>query len=384
MRAASVSVALLALLALARACGPGRGGGVGPKQRKLTPFVYSQHMPNVAELSAAAAGAAEGRVTRSDPRFRDLVPNYNQDIIFKDEEGTGADRLMTQRCMEKLNTLAISVMNQWPGVRLRVTEGWDEEGHLASESLHYEGRAVDVTTSDRDRSKYGMLARLAVEAGFDWVYYEARAHIHCSVKSESSQAARTGGCFPASSVVRLEGGRNTTLAQLRAGERVLATAADGSGRLLYAEVLTFLDRDESASRAFVRVHLSDNTTVTATEAHLLLRASGAAVFAGAVRPGDRLLVPGGFARAVRISRVLQRGVFAPLTATGTIVVDGAVASCYAAVASQRLAHWAVAPLRAWLSLAPTPHPTRGVHPYVRALYTLATHLLPKSMFYHSP
>lgn len=77
-------------------CGPGRGIGGTRRSRKMTPLVFKQHVPNVSENTLAASGLQEEKITRAHNKFKDLETNYNGDIIFKDEEGTGADRVMTQ------------------------------------------------------------------------------------------------------------------------------------------------------------------------------------------------------------------------------------------------------------------------------------------------
>nr|XP_061810016.1 sonic hedgehog protein-like isoform X1 [Nerophis lumbriciformis] len=373
-------------------CGPGRGYGRRRHPKKLTPLAYKQFIPNVAEKTLGASGRYEGKITRNSERFKELTPNYNTDIIFKDEENTGADRLMTQRCKDKLNSLAISVMNQWPGVKLRVTEGWDEDGHHFEESLHYEGRAVDITTSDRDKSKYGTLSRLAVEAGFDWVYYESKAHIHCSVKAENSVAAKSGGCFPASSTVILRDGSTKPVKDLQSGDKILA--ADAEGKLLFTDFLMFIDRDSTTRRLFHVVETDAGHRITLTAAHLLFVVNNStegrgasAVFASEVRPGQEVLVPDGErlrpATVARVSTEEHVGSYAPVTTQGTLVVDRVLASCYAVVSSHELAHWALAPLRLayWvssvLSAEQAGNSTHedGVHWYSKVLYHLGTWLL---------
>ncbi|KAK9524218.1 hypothetical protein VZT92_018074 [Zoarces viviparus] len=377
-------------------CGPGRGYGKRRSPRKLAPLAYKQFSPNVAEKTLGASGRYEGKISRNSERFKELTPNYNPDIIFKDEENTGADRMMTQRCKDKLNSLAISVMNLWPGVRLRVTEGWDEDGHHSEESLHYEGRAVDITTSDRDRHKYAMLARLAVEAGFDWVYYESKAHIHCSVKSDHSMAAKSGGCFPGEASVTLASGGQKSIGDLRPGERVLVSAgSDGSGELVYSEVLVFLDRDPVTWKLFYTLHTEAGARLSLTAAHLVfvsegncsegaLPARGAlrTAYASDVHPGQCVLVSQGEAGRGRLSRITRvsmsesRGAFAPLTQQGTLVVDGVVASCYAVVDQHSLAHWAFSPLRLIHSWTGTAGSHRdGIHWYSRLLHWLGRMLL---------
>jgi hypothetical protein len=154
-----------------------------PLSRPRGELKLGDRVPRTGEQEAI--GAVEGRVVRQGAGFRELTRNRNVEIVFKDEEATGADRVMTPRLAERLARLSRLVQEEWGDVRLRVTEAWDENGEHGNQSAHYEARAVDLTTSDLDPAKLGRLGYLAVEAGFDWVYFEDRTHVHASVRKSS-------------------------------------------------------------------------------------------------------------------------------------------------------------------------------------------------------
>lgn len=220
----------------------------------------------------------------------------------------------------------------------------------------------------------------------------------CSFPDES-EAARSGGCFPADSTVALETGETRTLDELRIGDRV--KAIDSQGEIVYSDVMMFLDRKLTQNTLFYVIETEDpNFRATLTPQHLLYVSEHAqtnfsesrAVFASHVKTGqflyttvqdhDRQNGGGGDAqlRSLRISRttlVTKRGAVAPLTRHGTVIVDDVAVSAYAVIQYEWIAHTAFLPVRIYHDLkqymwgeSPPERAPDNVSWYPKALYKI--------------
>ncbi|XP_067023578.1 protocadherin Fat 4-like isoform X2 [Acropora muricata] len=152
---------------------------------KFRSLSLGQRYPDAAEI--ATCGNIRDIIRRNSARFRKiLVRNTNNEIDFANDDC----RRMTARAKSKIDVLASRVRGRWSNVRLRVILGWTDQTPVDTQKLlHYEGRALRLQTSDRDSSKLRTLAGLAVEAGFDWVYYASSSYIHASVIRDVCQTS---------------------------------------------------------------------------------------------------------------------------------------------------------------------------------------------------
>lgn len=227
-------------------------------------------------------------------------------------------------------------------------------------------------------------------------------------------AAKTGGCFPGNAQVTLRGGATKQMRDLRPGERVLASSTDGQGPLLYSPVLSFLDRQPNVTKTFYIIGTHTGRNITVTAAHLIYvtdcteglnqttrqetaegtlwgfrpnsEAGLRTVFVSEVRSGQCVITHQGNVATLSVVTFVKEqrsvGLYAPLTQHGSIVVNGVLASCYAAVDNHYLAHWALAPLRSFYShMGPSEPQTDGLHWYPWFLQKLGQMLLGAGHFH---
>lgn len=155
-------------------------------------------------------------------------------------------------------------------------------------------------------------------------------------------------CFSAESTVVAKGrNRPRALRELHTGDYVL------DADLRFTRVVGWLHRDEKLEADFLRLtHASGELFVT--EDHMLFCSSGKDYIpAKFVRSLETIYVDGSMVRSEILQRdvVRKTGVFAPLTESGSLLVSGVHASCFASPSklgfsvSQTAAQVAMTPYR---------------------------------------
>eukprot|EP00928_Gymnodinium_smaydae_P053704 TRINITY_DN3762_c0_g1_i1.p1 TRINITY_DN3762_c0_g1~~TRINITY_DN3762_c0_g1_i1.p1 ORF type:complete len:450 (+),score=69.16 TRINITY_DN3762_c0_g1_i1:53-1351(+) len=186
-------------------------------------------------------------------------------------------------------------------------------------------------------------------------------------------------CFPGRAEVRVRGRGRVPLALLDIGDEVLVHHR--SLGLVFEPVIGFLHALPSAAGVFLNVR-HELGTLRVSRKHLLFVVVGqdgrrGGRLAERLKPGDQLLFGGTDGSStdafepIRQSRVLSLdverddigdivtpfGMYAPLLAAGTIIVDDVIASNYAHIEHHEAAHTAFFAARVWHSL--TSRWTRG-------------------------
>lgn len=187
--------------------------------------------------------------------------------------------------------------------------------------------------------------------------------------STTSEARNGPACFPGSAVVLAcgldtgcddEGGVGTwtSMRDLEIRQRVFS-GGGGGGAAGYSEVFMFSHRVMTAGKvAFLRIQ-AGAFEVTLSHGHLLY-VNGELRRAEETRVGDEVRTIHGRQAVETISQVWERGLYAPHTMSGEMVVNGVMTSCYTSSVQSSVAHTLLSPLRAVVRTRLWARPLSGV------------------------
>lgn len=169
-------------------------------------------------------------------------------------------------------------------------------------------------------------------------------------------------CFPADALVELDDGKRVKMRNLRLNDKVMVVNKNNTKG--FSQVLAFAHENPSdvvpyhkisgmlitsggdvqgfecfaSAKHFVRTRKKGNSTWRYARAETVAAADEVLVSEAWV-DGDHDNEKFATATVTAVAVRLAIGLFCPLTATGTIVVDGMAASCYAVGPSHEIAHF---------------------------------------------
>lgn len=198
----------------------------------------------------------------------------------------------------------------------------------------------------------------------------------CITSYDSSGLTLDGTCvcFPEDTEVILPGGRKKKIQNLKIGD--IVTTID-SGNVSYSKITTFIHKNIDKKSAYITIILNNGKRTTASPKHLIY-ANGNYITTESVKIGDNIqYIDGNIIREVMVAGLeknIKTGLYAPLTETGTIVIDNIHYSCYANYGimdnirnSHEMANIAMAPLRYQTCSSKQ----NEIHWYAQALMNLA-------------
>ncbi|KAK3592844.1 hypothetical protein CHS0354_028920 [Potamilus streckersoni] len=193
--------------------------------------------------------------------------------------------------------------------------------------------------------------------------------VRARVAKEVAEQARSNGlgCFPPNSIAQLEDGSNVTMADLRLGQKVLSSFSNGKAN--YSIVYFFAHQDDKSSTEYISILTQWHTINLTPDHHIYITDCGRlhTVPARDVKVGDTVMVVSRDNSCLEeetvteLSKSTDVGIYAPITMSGTIVVNSVLASCYVDVVPPQIAHPLLWPARQLYQLSPSLSTATNIH-----------------------
>lgn len=127
------------------------------------------------------------------------------------------------------------------------------------------------------------------------------------------------------------------------GDEILAV--NSNGLPFFDEVIMLLHQNhDSAIKDYVKITTENQNVIVLSRYHLIFVSKTQSVFSKDVRAGQNVYIYNALTKELEmkvvtnISYVEKTGMYAPLTRSGTIIVNNVYASCYAMFPSHRISH----------------------------------------------